>query len=75
MTQKKQSLILRIWLDESGKLYGQVSDPHSDWRRPFHSAAELWTLLSQTMADLPPLPPSHLEQQDVSLDDSDISAG
>ena len=63
MAKKQRSFILRIWLDDSEQLYGQVSDPHSNWRHPFHTMAELWDLLSQAVADLP-VPPSSLESSD-----------
>lgn len=43
--RQRRALVVRIWLDEDGRLQGQVSDPMSDWKRPFAQPNELWTLL------------------------------
>lgn len=43
--RQRRALVVRIWLDEDGLLHGQLSDPVSDWKRPFHDPTELWTFL------------------------------
>jgi hypothetical protein len=43
--RQRRALVVRIWLDEDGRLHGQLSDPLSDWKRPFHDPAQLWTYL------------------------------
>lgn len=59
--QQRRALVVRIWLDEDGRLQGQVSDPLSDWKRPFHQPDELWTLLHTclTASSSPPHPESN----------------
>ncbi len=49
----RRSLVVRIWLDDEGALRGQVSDPLTDWRRPFQTPAELWALMSDFLTELP----------------------
>ena len=43
--RRLRALVVRIGLDEDGRLHGQLSDPLSDWKRPFHDSTELWTFL------------------------------
>lgn len=43
--RQRRALVVRIWLDEDGRLQGQLSDPMVDWKRPFAQPDELWTLL------------------------------
>ncbi len=47
-----QSLILRIWRDETGQLKGHISDPLSEWRHPFHNSNELLGLISHFLTDI-----------------------
>ncbi len=50
---QRRALVLRIWLDEDGRLHGQLSDPLSDWKRPFHDPTELWHLLQTCLVSTP----------------------
>lgn len=52
---KRGSLVMRLWLDDDGLLHGQVSDPVTDWRRPFQDQNQLWTLLTEFLTDMTPL--------------------
>ncbi|MEM7343142.1 MAG: hypothetical protein AAF485_02785, partial [Chloroflexota bacterium] len=61
-----QSLILRIWRDESGQLKGQLSDPLREWRQPFHNSGELLALISQCLTDTS-APASDFKQNDENL--------
>ncbi len=53
--RQRKALVVRIWLAEDGRLQGQLSDPMSDWKRPFTRPDELW-LLFQTFLAPPPSP-------------------
>ncbi|MCC9078131.1 hypothetical protein FKZ61_018695 [Litorilinea aerophila] len=55
---ERTSFIVRIWRDEQGILQGQIHHPQSGWRQPFHTAEQLWHLLSQFQdPEEPPGPP------------------
>ena len=54
--RQRCALVVRIWLDEDGRLQGQVSDPMSDWKRPFAQPDQLWTLLHTCLIASPPPP-------------------
>ncbi len=49
---KRRSFVVRVWIDSAGQFQGQISDPFSDWRRPFQSKRDLWKQL-QSLADKP----------------------
>ncbi len=49
----RRSFVVRIWLDEEGAISGQISDPLTDWRQAFQAPAELWTLMSNFLTELP----------------------
>jgi hypothetical protein len=55
---KRRALVVRIWLDDNGRLQGQLSDPLSDWKRPFHEQADLWTLLHTFLVSSPTIAPT-----------------
>ncbi len=42
---RRRAFVLRVWQDETGHVWGQITEPVSEWRRPFASADELWALL------------------------------
>lgn len=52
--RQRRALVVRIWLDEDGRLQGQISDPLSNWKRPFHDPAELWHTLQTFLVSTPP---------------------
>ncbi|MCP4415221.1 MAG: hypothetical protein GY805_01270 [Chloroflexi bacterium] len=56
---KRSALVVRIWLDDNGRLQGQVSDPLSDWKRPFRESSDLWTLLHTFLVSPQRLPHTH----------------
>lgn len=56
---KRKSLILRLWLDDAGNFHGQLSDPHTHWRKPFSAESELWELLKGFMGEMPAFPPAN----------------
>lgn len=60
---KRRALVVRIWLDDNGRLQGQLSDPMSDWKRPFHEPAELWTSLHTFLISSPKTSPTHLSDE------------
>lgn len=57
--RQRRALVVRIWLDEDGRLQGQLSDPMLDWKRPFTQPDELWTLLHTCFNE--PAPPPDTE--------------
>lgn len=70
---KRRALVVRIWQDDNGRLQGQLSDPMSDWKRPFHEPTDLWALLHTFLINSPktsPLP-SHLSNE-IDLGDSHL---
>ncbi|MCP4427290.1 MAG: hypothetical protein GY803_22605 [Chloroflexi bacterium] len=69
---KRRSLVVRIWLDDEGTLGGQVSDPLTDWRRPFQTPAELWSLMASFLAELPPTIAPYLHENIPEADDNTL---
>ena len=49
---RRRAFVLREWQDESGRIWGQITEPVSEWRRPFASLEELWAILIACL-DLP----------------------
>jgi hypothetical protein len=55
---KRRALVVRIWLDDNGRLQGQLSDPLSDWKRSFREPTDLWTLLHTFLVSSPTSAPT-----------------
>jgi len=55
---KRRALVVRIWLDDNGRLQGQLSDPLSDWKWPFHEQDDLWALLHTFLVSSPTIAPT-----------------
>lgn len=49
----RRSFVVRVWLDEDGVMSGQISDPLTDWRRPFQEPAQLWVLMKSFLMEMP----------------------
>lgn len=45
MTNRRKTLVVRIWQDEVSLLHGVLIDPQNETRTSFASAEELWRLL------------------------------
>ena len=49
---RRRSFVLRVWQDETGHVWGQITEPISKWRMPFAGIDELWATLIARL-DLP----------------------
>jgi hypothetical protein len=49
---RRRAFVLRVWQDESGRIWGQITEPVSEWRRPFAGLEELWDILLDSL-DIP----------------------
>jgi hypothetical protein len=49
----RRSFVVRVWLDEDGVMRGQISDPLTDWRRPFQEPAQLWAFMKSFLVAMP----------------------
>jgi len=56
---KHRSFIVRVWKDVQGRLRGQISDPFSEQRQTFQSAAELWAHIERLFAEVLPYEDPH----------------
>lgn len=53
---KRRTFVVRVWMDGEGRLRGQISDPFSEWRRPFDNEASFWAHVRAQLN--PPFPSS-----------------
>ncbi len=47
---RRSAFVLRIWQDDDGRTWGQVSEPMTGWQRPFASLDALSHLLLEQMS-------------------------
>lgn len=63
---KKQTFVVRVMRDRTGRLIGQLSEPVEGWRRPFSSPEALWQLLEKG---------EETGEEEVGADDVNSSEG
>jgi len=61
---KRRSFVVRVWIDDAGLFQGQISDPFSDWRRPFQGIDDLWEQIQRLLADGPDLSAADSPQEE-----------
>jgi hypothetical protein len=55
---RRRAFVLRLWLDENGRIYGHIQEPMSGWQRPFTGIETLPQLIVERLT-------THSESTDV----------
>jgi len=42
---RRRAFVLRVWQDETGRVWGLISEPMKEWQVPFSGLDRLWAIL------------------------------